>query len=873
MSLRILTLCLAWGNGPGLPLRVARNGTPKEQANVILKNMIEMRQPAPPGGLTAQEVSKRLAIHGENTIYHRKRLRPIIAFIKKFNSPLLLLLIGASVVSFFLGQRVSASIILVMVFMSAVLDFFNSHKSEKVAEKLIAQVASTATVFRDGRKQEVSFHVLVPGDVLELSAGDVIPADCIILSADDFFVNQSALTGESFPVEKHPVLAAPDPSGAPLQIADETAVFMGTSAVTGYALAQVVQTGARAEFGKIAERLSANEEETNFDRGLKDFSLFIMRITFVMVLVVFLLNAYFGRGLLDSFLFAAAIAVGLTPELLPVIMSVALSHGSLVMAKKEVIVKNLAAVQNFGSMDILCTDKTGTLTEDKIELVKCVDMSGTDSANVMLNAYLSSVYHTARKSPLDAAIQEHGKMDTGLYTKIDEIPFDFERKYDSVVIDHEDKRFMITKGAPENILSIVSSIEIGSEQVEFTGDIAQKVHDEYDRLSADGFRVLALAIKTLPVEERTRYERKEEEGMTFLGFAAFLDPPKQSARAALEELRALAVEVKIITGDSEVLTERICRDLHIEVKGTLTGVLLDKLSDSELALKVDALTIFARVSPEQKERIVSVLRKAGHTVGYMGDGINDAPVLKAADVGISVNNAVDVAKETADIILLTKDLHVLKDGVVEGRKTFHNTLKYIKMGFSSNFGNMFSMMGASVILPFLPMLSSQILLNNFLYDLSQTTLPSDNTDVESTKLPLRWNMREFSKYIMVFGGVSSLFDFLTFYLLYVVFSMDEQHFQTGWFIESIATQILVVFVIRTKRVPFFKSAPSRYVVGSVFSILLLAWIIPYTPFGPLLSFAALSPVTLMLIAGIVIAYLAIAETAKYFFYRHFSTAP
>ncbi|MEK7500258.1 MAG: magnesium-translocating P-type ATPase, partial [Patescibacteria group bacterium] len=734
-------------------------------------------------------------------------------------------------------------------------------------EKLIAQVASTATVFRDGHKKELSFHDLVPGDIIELSAGDLIPADCIILSADDFFVNQSALTGESFPVEKHVVEMARAEKGGSLQIADEAAVFMGTSVVTGFATAEVMQTGSRAEFGKIAERLSANEEETSFDRGLKEFSFLIMRLTFIMVLVIFLLNAYFNRGILDSFLFAVAIAVGLTPELLPVIMSVALSHGSLVMAKKEVIVKNLSSVQNFGSIDILCTDKTGTLTEDKIELVKCVDISGVDSAQTLLYAYLSSIYHTARKSPLDTAIQNHGKMDASAYIKIDEIPFDFERKRDSIVVEYGGKRLMITKGAPESILTIVSKLVQVNSQSEFTSEIAKRAHAEYDRLSADGFRVLALAAKELPKEERVKYEHKEEVGMTLLGFVAFLDPAKQTARGALEELRALGIDVKIITGDSEVLTERICRDLHIKVEGTLTGAIIDKLSDFELTQKAETTTIFARVSPEQKERIVSVLRKAGHSVGYMGDGINDAPVLKAADVGISVNNAVDVAKETADVILLTKDLHVLKNGVVEGRKTFQNTLKYIKMGFSSNFGNMFSMMGASVILPFLPMLPSQILFNNFLYDISQTTLPSDHADIESMKSPLRWNMHEFSKYIITFGFVSSIFDFLTFFLLYGVFHLDAQHFQTGWFIESIATQILVIFVIRTKRVPFFKSTPSRYVVGSMFGVLSFAWLVPYTPLAPLLSFTKLPVSLLMLIVGVVIVYLIVAEIAKYFFYR------
>ena len=803
-------------------------------------------------GLTSREAKKYLVKFGENTIYHRKRLQPIVMFLKKFNNPLLFLLIGASTISFFFGQKVNAIIIIVIVLVSVILDFFNSYKSEKVAEKLVEKVASTATVRRNGRKQEIPFHGLVPGDIIELSAGDVIPADCIVITADDFFVNQSALTGESFPVEK-------------FVDSDTISVFMGTSVVTGYAVVQVMQTGGRAEFGKIADKLSAEKPATSFEHGLKDFSIFIVRLTLVMVVIVFLVNAFYGRGVLNSFLFAAAIAVGLTPELLPVIMTVTLSHGSLRMAKKEVILKNLASVQNFGSMDILCTDKTGTLTEDKIELVKCINIIGADSKNVLLYAYLSSMYHTARKSPLDTAIQIHGKMDISLYKKIDEIPFDFERRRDSIVVDHGGERFMITKGAPESILAITTSLEDNTS--EFNDVIKKSAQEEYDKLSADGFRVLAIAVKKIEKEERVKYNNQEEKEMTFVGFAAFLDPPKKSASSALLELRELSVEVKIITGDSEVLTERICKDLDIKINGVLTGTMLDTLSDQELLQKMNTVNIFARVSPGQKERIVKILQKAGHTVGYMGDGINDAPVLKIADVAISVNNAVDVAKETADIILLNKNLHVLKDGVIEGRKTFQNTLKYIKMGFSSNFGNMFSMMGASFILPFFPMLSSQILLNNFLYDVSQTTIPTDTTDSESVKIPLKWDMKEFSKYIIVFGIISSVFDFLTFFLLYKVFHLDATHFQTGWFIESIATQILVIFIIRTKRVPFFKSTPGIYVTLSAILVVVVAWIIPYTPLGPLLSFSTLPLVLILLIAGVVFSYLVVAEVSKYFFYR------
>ncbi len=838
----------------------------------ILVFMTEQNTSVSPMGLTSSEVDSRLAVFGPNTIYQKKRLQPLIEFLNKFKSPLLVMLMIAATISFFIeGQRISGALILLMVFLSAILDFVNTHKSEKVAETLVARVASTATVFRDGQKQEVAFSSLVPGDIAELVAGDVIPADGRVLSADDFFVNQSALTGESFPVEKEIGSGAPAllKEGESLSLSDPTAVFMGTSVVTGYATIMILQTGPRAEFGKIAARLQAKEEETSFDRGLREFSLFIMKLTFIMVIIVFFVNAFFGRGVFDSFIFAIAIAVGLTPELLPVIMSVALSHGSLVMAKKHVIVKNLGAVQNFGGMNILCTDKTGTLTEDKIKLVKCVDPDGQESALVMQYAYLNSIFHTARRSPLDTAIQEHGQIDAASYTKVDEIPFDFERRRDSLVLQKGEERLIVTKGAPESIIEVCA--QVGDRAM--TEELRTQLRATYDALSSDGFRVLGIATKSLSNESRTEYSKTEEQDMVFNGFAAFLDPPKQSVIQTLLELKELHIEVKILTGDSEVLTERICRDIGLPVTKVLTGADLEHLSDSELTVLVGQVNVFARVSPEQKERIVSLLRKAGNVVGYLGDGINDAPVLKAADVGISVNNAVDVAKETADIILLSKSLSVLKDGIVEGRKTFLNTLKYIKMGFSSNFGNMFSMMGASAVLPFLPMLPTQILLNNFLYDLSQTTLPTDHTDPESTKKPLSWDMKGFSKYIIVFGIVSSVFDFFMFYLLYAVFDMKDSAFQTGWFIESIATQVLIIFVIRTKRVPFFRSMPSVYIMMNAAFIVGLAWILPFTMVGGWLHLVPLPLPILGAIVGVVLVYLCVGEVVKYFFYRWRPTAP
>jgi len=829
----------------------------------------------PPPGLSSREARRRLLEYGENVIFHKKRLRPIVAFVKKFNSPLLIMLIVTSLVSLFLGQTVSATVILAMVILSAVMDFVNTRKSEAVAESLVAQVASTVSVWRDGEKCEVPLVSLVPGDIIELSAGSVIPADCRVLSADDLFVNQSSLTGESFPVEKY---ADPDKGTAllskneELSLSSDKAVFMGSSVVTGFATAVVLRTGERAEFGRLAEHLAKPDDETGFDRGIRNFSVFVMRLTLVMVTVVFFLNAFIKGDIFESFLFSVAIAVGLTPELLPVIMSVSLARGSLVMSKKKVIVKNLSAIQNFGGMNILCTDKTGTLTKDKITLVECVDVDGADSKEVLTQTYLSSVMHTARRSALDVAIEEHGKMDVSEYQKVDEIPFDFHRRRDSVVVDRGTERILICKGAPKNIFEACKTYRKNGTDADFSEEAIALAQKEYNKLSAEGYRVLAIAEKTIAQEERMVYHKEEENDLVFLGFAAFLDPPKKSVIPTLLELEGLHIEVKVLTGDSEILTERICKDIGLPVRGVLHGEQIAELSDSELTAKLAGTNVFARVSPEQKERIVVLLRKAGNVVGYLGDGINDAPVLKAADVGISVNNAVDVAKETADIILLDKSLEVLKDGVIEGRKTFQNTMKYIKMGFSSNFGNMFSMMGASAFLPFLPMLPAQILLNNFMYDMSQTTLSTDSTDEEDTIHPLRWDTHFFGRYIAVFGLVSSIFDFITFFVLYKVFSLGASGFQTGWFIESIATQVLIIYIIRTKRVPFWKSWPSIPVICSTIGIVALAWIIPFTPIGTILSFTALSPFMLVTIAGIVATYLIVGEIAKAMFYRAFRKA-
>lgn len=817
-------------------------------------------QSDPAAGLTATDAKKRLLKYGPNVIYKKKRLRPVVVFFEKFNSPLLIILITASIVSFFLGERTNSIIILSMVVLSAVLDFINSYRSEQAVARLTSRVANTATVLRDGTRQEVDLPSIVPGDVIFLSAGDVVPADAEIIESEDFFVNQATLTGESFPVEKH-LHATPD----------EAIIFMGTSVVTGSATAIVRATGPSTEFGKIAQRLSLAAPESDFDKGIKHFSYFIMRVTVLLIIAVFFIHIFLGHNMFETFLFAVAVAVGITPELLPVIISVSLSRGSMIMAKKDVIVKHLPAIQNFGSMNVLCTDKTGTLTEDKIVMVKYLDSFGQTYEPIFLYSYISSALHTGIRSPLDTAIAEHKKIDISLYKKIDELPFDFERKRGSIVIEHEGKGLLITKGAPEDVLAISTSCEKDRSVCSFSPDVIRTATERYEQLSADGFRVLAIATKEIALD-KPRYANDEERDMTFLGFIVFLDPPKVTASEAVRDLHELGIEIKILTGDSDILTKKICLDIGLPIRGIITGKELATMNEVELMQRVGTTTIFARINPEQKERIVLALKRLGAVVGYMGDGINDAPALRAADVGISVNNAVDVAKETAGIILLRKSLRAMRDGVIEGRKTFHNTTKYILMGLSSNFGNMLSMTVVSLFIPFLPMLPSQILLNNFLYDSSQGTLPSDAVDEHDVRTPPKWDLPFLKRFMLVFGLMSSLFDFVTFGLLFFVFNLSERQFQTGWFIESLATQVFVIYIIRTKKIPFLQSSPSALLAATTVGAVAIAWIIPFTSLGKYFVFEHLPLPILLSIAGIVIVYLFSVEFVKRIFYRRIATA-
>lgn len=829
-----------------------------------------MRQQGKPAGLTSTEAVKKLKEYGPNSVAEKKRRGPVFIFLSKLRNPLFVLLIAISLVSLSVGQTVSAIIVLMMVLLSAILDFVNSYKSQIVVEKLVAKVATKVIAIRDGSKKEIDIKEVVPGDFIFLSAGNIVPADCLVVEADDFFVNQSSLTGESEPVEKFAFEVEPSKE---LKVEDKSAVFMGSSVVVGFATVKVMQTGIKTEFGKIAKDLAREDPKTDFEKSLTRFSYFLMRVVFLMVsfvFVVFMLKnaSHLTKNIfIETFTFALAIAIGVTPDMLPMIITICMSKGSQLMAKKNVVVKHLSSIENFGSMDILCTDKTGTLTKDKIELVKCLDVAGKDSQPVYEYGYLSSFYHTGVQSPLDNAIKSYKKLNIKEYKKIDEIPYDFTRKRSSMVVEAKGKRLLITKGAPEEIIKICDSYEINGEK----GSLEKEKNDiekQFKDLSLEGFRVLSLCYKELPGDNTKVYEKEVEDKMVFVGFMAFLDPPKQSVKRTLVELKKLGIDVKVLTGDNDLLAQKICRDIDIKITGVITGAEIAEMNDVELTDKALGANIFARITPSQKERIILVLKKAGKSVGFLGDGINDAPALKAADVGISVNNAVDIAKDTADIILMEKSLETLKDGIVEGRKTFHNSMKYILMGMSSNFGNMFSMMGASIFLPFLPMLPTQILFNNFIYDASQVSLPTDSVDEDELLKPAHWDLKFIRNYMIVFGWMSSIFDFLTFYLLYFYFHLGEHAFQNGWFIESIATQIFVIYIIRTKKLPFIKSRPSRALFITTFLAVVFAWIVQYTFLGRLMEFDQLPLKIMVIIFGYVMVYLLLVEIVKRLFYKY-----
>jgi Mg2+-importing ATPase len=821
-------------------------------------------------GLTNEEARQRLAEFGANDPIPRKRTTAISQLLSSFLNPLIPILVIASIVSAALGEVVNATIIVVMVLLSVLLNFTQSYRSQRAAERLRREVAPTAIVLRDGVWQDVSRGEIVPGDLIRLTAGDLVPADGLIVTAQNLHVQEAALTGESLPVEKLP--ADTDTQLQKGEVVERNKVFLGTSVVSGMATVIVKATGPATSFGDIAARLATRPPQTEFERGMRKFGVLITRTVVFLVLFVFLVRAVQHHDPLESLLFAIALAVGLTPEFLPMITTVTLSQGASHMAREKVIVKHLEAVQNLGSIDVLCSDKTGTLTSGVMTLDQHLDVLGRSSERAFLLLYLNSIFETGinnpideaikakvRENPLDAAVLQHDHPDVAGYQKLYEIPFDFERRRVSVVIAKAGTALLITKGAPESILPQCSSYEKDGLRRPFDDETFKGCEGTYRALSAKGFRVLAIAFAS--VQSKKTYDISDEKEMTLAGFATFSDMPLIDAGTAIEDLRRDGVKVKILTGDNELVASHICEQIGLDTYQIVLGDEIARMSDAALGNIAERSSVFARVSPAQKNRIIIALKNRGHVVGFLGDGINDAPSLHAADVGISVSNAVDVAKDAADIILIERNLRVLHSGIIEGRKAFGNVMKYLLMGTSSNFGNMFSMAAASLFLPFLPMLPTQILLNNFLYDLAQVTIPTDKVDKTFIHKPHRWNISVIRDFMLYVGPISSAFDFLTFFVLLKVFQASEGLFHTGWFVESLATQTLVIFVIRTAGSPL-RSRPSMALAATTVLVVIIGAVLPFTAFGKVLGFTAM-PLTFF--AFLVVAtggYLLLVQLVK-----------
>ena len=818
---------------------------------------------ASPAGLTDDEASRRLRRYGPNAMVRESRFAGLLSFFGFFANPLVIILVIASGVSLALGEHIGGLIIIAIVLFSVLLNFLMEFQARHAVEDIQKQIAITAAVIRDGREQELSTVELVPGDIIRLNAGDLVPADARLLEAKDLHVRESVLTGESLPVEKTATDLAKEKHG----VADASnSVFLGTAVQSGIGTAVIVCTGKDTACGEIAHRLALRPPETEFGRGVRRFGMMLTWVTMLLVLFVLLVNIVFHRPILESFLFSVALAVGMTPEMMPMIITVTLAQGAKRMTKKKVLVKQLAAIEDFGSVDILCTDKTGTLTEGEIVLDRHVDFQGKDNDNVLQMIYLNSHFEAGIKSPLDDAVLKHEAPSIVGYEKVDEIPFDFNRKRLSVAVRYADGDLLITKGEAESVFAICERVTIDGIPQPFDESRRAQAQETLKKLSADGYRALGVAVRK--VEKQDVFTVAAEKSMTLVGFAAFLDPPKEGVLSVLNSLKQNGISVVVMTGDNQYVTQKIAHDVGLDAERILIGNQLDALDDASIAIQAENGAIFARVSPEQKNRIILALKARGHVVGYMGDGINDAPSLHTADVGISVMNGVNVAKDAAKIILLEKDLAVVNDGVLEGRRSFANIMKYIIMGTSSNFGNMFSMAAASLFLPFLPMLPSQILLNNFLYDVSQVSIPTDNVDPAMEQRPKRWQIGFIRQFMTIIGPISSIYDFLTFGVLLWVFhaSTNESLFHTGWFVESLATQTLVVFVIRTAANPL-KSRPSRPLLISVLTVVAVALVLPYTPLGGLLRFTPLPLSLLATIAILAVTYLFLVQAVKSWFYR------
>ena len=842
-------------------------------------------------GLTEAEADAIRSRVGLNEVEHEKPLPWWAHLWRCYQNPFNLLLTALAIISYYTEDLKATIVIGSMVVLSTLMRFVQEARSNKAADKLKEMVSNTATVMRrdpaesaaeDARKYfqvglhprarkrvEMPIKLLVPGDLVALSAGDMIPADLRVLTAKDLFVSQAAMTGESLPVEKFHALRGAK-SANPLEL--ENLCFMGTNVVSGSATAVVVATGSQTYFGALAQRVTAvDRAPTSFQLGVNKVSWLLIRFMLVMSPIVLLINGFTKSDWLQAFLFALSIAVGLTPEMLPMIVTSTLARGAVILSRKKVIVKRLDAIQNFGAMDVLCTDKTGTLTQDKIFLERHTDVFGEESDHVLKYAYLNSYYQTGLKNLLDVAVLRHAEVQRELnvaknYRKVDEIPFDFQRRRMSVVVsEREDHHELICKGAVEEILAVCTSASRGDKVEPLTAQLLAQVREITASLNEDGLRVVAVAVKELPPRKET-YGVADERDLVLVGYIAFLDPPKESTAPALQALKEHGIDVKVLTGDNELVTAKICREVGLQVNGMLLGSDIERLSVADLAEVVDATTVFARLTPAHKERIVRVLHNKGHVVGFLGDGINDAAALRAADIGISVDTAVDIAKEAADIILLEKSLMVLEEGVLEGRKTFANMLKYIKMTASSNFGNVFSVLLASAFLPFLPMLPLQLLVQNLLYDISQIAIPFDNVDREFLKKPQRWNPADIGRFMVYFGPVSSVFDIATFALMWFAFAANspahQTLFQSGWFVEGLLSQTLIVHMIRTQKLPFIQSRASAPLLAMTAIIMAIGIFLPMGPFADYFKLQALPLIYFAWLAAILLAYIALTQTMK-----------
>ncbi|MHB1587851.1 MAG: magnesium-translocating P-type ATPase [Acidiferrobacteraceae bacterium] len=838
-------------------------------------------------GLTSDESDTRLEQHGRNEIVHEKPPTWYLQLLKAFNNPFILLLLLLALVSIFSGDFASPIVIGSMVLVSVILRFVQEFRSTQAAEQLKAMVSTTATVRRhrvpqEGQRTlrgydrvEIPMARIVPGDIVQLSAGDMIPADVRLIYAKDLFVSQAVLTGESLPVEKIPAQVEHPPLSA-LDLPN--ICYMGSNVISGAATALVIATGDHAYLGSLAQTVVGRRPLTEFERGVNGISWLLIRFMLVMVPIVFLINGITKHDWFEAFLFALSVAVGLTPEMLPMIVTATLARGAVSMSRKKVIVKRLSAIQNFGAMDILCTDKTGTITQNRIILEKHVDAEGQDNEAVIQYAYLNSFHQTGLKNLLDRSILEHVEIHNTLnvdaeYSKVDEIPFDFARRRMSVVVQKDqDLHTLICKGAVEEVLAISDRVETGGVIRAIDDGLRATMRHVVEELNEDGLRVIAVAYKDLPAS-RQQYSVRDETGLVLLGYMAFLDPPKETAEPAIRALRGQGVSVKILTGDNDVVTRKICRQVGLTIEDVVLGSDVDRLADDALGALAERCTVFAKLTPDHKERIIKALRGNGHVVGFLGDGINDAPALRAADVGISVDSAVDIAKESADIILLEKSLLVLESGVMEGRRTFGNILKYIKMGASSNFGNVFSVMGASLLFPFLPMLPLQLLVQNLLYDLSQTAIPFDNVDADFLARPRKWEIGSIGRFMVVLGPISSIFDYATFAVLYFVFRANtpaqQSLFQSGWFVEGLVSQTLVVHMIRTSKVPFLQSRASVPLILSTLLIVSIGLYLPFSPLGKTLSLVHLPLAYFPYLLAILVLYAVLTQGIKNWFTRRF----